>query len=456
MKRRIVIGLVIVLVSAAAGFADPRAWIFRPSAAEPRYLTVPIERGDIRTTLSATGTLAAVVTVKVSSQLSGQIAEVLVDFNDKVTVGQPIARLDPATFEARLRQAEAALQTAQARVELSRAALERTNAALAGARSGHQAAAAQLWSAEAKADTARRDFERKRTLVNREVLPPSRGEDATAAHESAAAMVAVAMADLASREAAIQAAKADQRMAEAQLQFAEEYVRLQQAALDLAQLDLANTVIRAPVDGEVIGKDADRGQIVAASLQAPTLFTIARDLGQMEVLAKVDEADIGRIRVGQSAIFTVDAVPRRAFAGRVSQIRKAPSIVQNVTTYTVVLAAPNPEMRLLPGMTAVAQIVVDQAEDVLKIPNAALRFTPPGNVADTVRSGAQAAIAPAPPGQLTVWVLEDDNTPRPVPIQVGRNNASATEIVAGQLRPGQRVIVGTASEPPSRSFFGLR
>jgi HlyD family secretion protein len=451
--RHWALGLGIVLVSAIAGFADPRDWIVQTSAAEPRFLTAPVERGDIRTTLSATGTLAAVVTVKVSSQLSGQIAEVLVDFNEKVTTGQPIARLDPRSFEARVRQAEAALETAKARIALSRAALERTNAALSAARSSHRAAAAQLRSAEARAESVRREFERKRTLVDREVLPPSRGEDATSAHESAAAQVIAAAAELAGREAAIQGAEADQRMAEAQVLFAEETVRLQDAVLDQARLDLANTVIRSPIDGELIGKDADRGQIVAASLQAPTLFTIARDLGEMEVLARVDEADIGRIRIGQRALFTVDAVPGRAFGGRVTQIRKAPSMIQNVITYTVVLAAPNPDQLLLPGMTAVAQILVDEAADVLKIPNAALRFTPPGG--STARSGAQAAPAP-PPGQATVWVPGEDGVPTPAPVRLGRSNASATEILAGQIGPGQRVIVGTASAPPGRSFFSLR
>jgi HlyD family secretion protein len=337
-------------------------------------------------------------------------------------------------------------------VALSRAALERAGAALAGAHSGLRAVSAQLRSVEARADTVRRDFERKRTLVDREVLPPSRGEDATSAHEAAAAQVAVAMADLTSREAAVRAAEADLRMGEAQVQLAEEAVRLQEAVLDQARLDLANTVIRSPIDGEIIGKDADGGQIVAASLQAPTLFTIAKDLGQMEVLAKVDEADVGRIRVGQPAVFTVDAVPGRSFPGRVMQIRKAPSVIQNVTTYTVVLTAPNPEHNLLPGMTAVAQVVVDEAVDVVKIPNAALRFTLP-NGGNAIRSGAQAASAPAP-GQATVWV-PGEGAPTPVPVRLGRSNAIATEILAGQLDPGQRVIVGMAPTPTGSSFFSL-
>jgi HlyD family secretion protein len=452
MKRRyLAFGLGVVIVSATAGLTDPRAWIVQTSEATPRYLTAPVERGDIRTTLSATGTLAAVMTVKVSSQLSGQIAEVLVDFNEKVVTGQSIARLDSRSFEARVRQVEAALAGARARVALGRAALERAEAALAGARSGQRAALAQLRGAEAKADTARRDFERKRTLVNREVLPPARGEDATSTHESAAAQVAAAMADLTSRDAAIQAAKADQRMAEAQIRFSEDHVRLQEAVLDEARLDLANTVIRSPIDGEIIGKDADRGQIVAASLQAPILFTIAKDLREMELLAKVDEADIGRIRVGQMAAFAVDAVPGRPFAGRVSQIRKAPSVIQNVITYAVVITAPNPDHMLLPGMTAVAQIVVSEAVDVLKIPNAALRFAPPGGSAG--RAGAQAAPAP---GQTTVWIPGEGGAPAPVPVRLGRSNASATEILAGQLGPGQRVIVGTASAPAGRSFLGFR
>jgi HlyD family secretion protein len=412
----------------------------------PRYITVPVDRGDIRTTLSATGTLNAVGTVKVSSQLSGQIAEVSVDFNDRVTKGQPMARLDTTAFEARVRQAQASLESARARVVMAKAGIDRMAAGLLRARSVLQIAHATAQGARARADNARRDFVRKQTLVERSTISQAAGDNAFAAVQSAEAALQAAEAERVGAESAVLAAGADQRSAASQLVFAEALLKQQAAVLDQAQADLGNTVIRAPVDGEVIGKDVDRGQIVAASLSAPTLFVIAQDLRQMEVHARVDEADIGRIRPGQAAAFTVDASPGRAFSARVAQIRKAPSLVQNVVTYTVVLSASNPDLALLPGMTALAQITIDQAKDVLRIPNAALRFRPSE---DATPGTAQATEA----GTAAVWVLSGGR-PVKIPVRTGRSNASATEVVDGPLHPEQQVIVGVAVAPADGSLLG--
>jgi HlyD family secretion protein len=452
MKRR----YWILVLGAALGVAlllQPAsiAGILQTAAPAQQYLTAPIERGDIRTTLSATGTLNAVGTVKVSSQLSGQIAEVLVSYNDRVAKGQPLAKLDPTAFEARVRQAEAALESANARIAMARAGLERAAASMLYARSTQAMAEAQTQSARAKADNAKRDFERKRALVERAILAQAMGENALAANESASAMLQAAEAEQAGMESTVATAAADHKMATFQLLNAQAVLKQQTAILDQARADLANTVIRAPVDGEVIGRDVDRGQIVAASLSAPTLFVIAQDLREMEVHARVDEADIGRVRLGQTAGFSVDASPGRIFSGRVVQIRKAPTLVQNVVTYTVVLAAPNSDLTLLPGMTALAQIIVDQAKDVLRIPNAALRFRP----AETAGpAGSAQAAEGRGSGTGTVWVLAESG-PTKVHVRLGRSNASATELVDGPIGTEQKVIVGVAPQPASSWLFPI-
>jgi HlyD family secretion protein len=234
--------------------------------------------------------------------------------------------------------------------------------------------------------------------------------------------------------------------------YAQAAERQQVAELDQARIDLARTVISAPIDGVVIGRDVDRGQTVAASLEAPTLFTIARDLRQMEVHANIDEADIGRIRLDQRASFTVDAYPGRTFAGRVAQIRKAPQLTQNVVTYIVVLSTQNTDLALLPGMTAVVSITVEEAKGVLKIPNAALRFGPPGA---TGANAASSGVALGGGQAGVVWVPGVGARPHPVQVTLGRSNESATELVDSPLLAGERVIVGMASTPQEHSWFGF-
>ncbi|MGH6912730.1 MAG: efflux RND transporter periplasmic adaptor subunit [Geminicoccaceae bacterium] len=449
--RRLVFGLTIVV--AGIGLPGGRAGMPESGQARATYITAPVERGDLSTTLSATGTLNALVTVDVGSQLSGQIAELLVDFNDEVEKGQPLARLDPRTFRSEVREAEAALDVARAVVVSERAALEKAGADLANARLGCAVTAARTESAQVKADDARRDLERTRVLVARATLARSELDGALAAYQSAAALLRGAEAEQQVSEGAVLAAEASRKMAQAALQHAEAAVEQQSAALEQAKIDLARTVISAPIDGVVTGRNVDRGQTVAASLEAPTLFTIAQDLRQMEVHANIDEADIGRIRLGQRASFTVDAYPDRVFEGTVTQIRKAPEVIQNEVTYTVALSTQNADLALLPGMTAIVRIVVETASDVLKIPNAALRFRPPEDTAaHAAAAGEATGASPAP----RVWILGVDDVPVPVRVALGRSNDSATELVDGDLRAGQEVIVGTASTPQDQSWFGLR
>jgi HlyD family secretion protein len=346
--------------------------------ATPQWRLAAVERGDVIAAVSASGTLNAVITVEISSQLSGQIKELLADFNTPVTKGQVLARLDPATFEARLRQAEAELETARANVILQSAAIERARADLSTAESAVQVATAQTGRAQATLTDAAREQNRKRDLVNQGAGSRRDAERAETDFQTGTAGVQAAEAQLAQSRSALLAARAAVGMSEAQLRTAQATVKQREAALMSAQVDLDRTEIRAPIDGIVLNRVVDLGQTVAASLQSPTLFAIAEDLKSMQVEVSVDEADIGRIETGQRTLFTVDALPNREFAGTVSQIRKAPKTVQNVVTYVVVVETRNDDLKLLPGLTANARIIIDERKNVLRLPNTAFRFKPAG------------------------------------------------------------------------------
>ncbi|OGA13613.1 MAG: hypothetical protein A3H32_09115 [Betaproteobacteria bacterium RIFCSPLOWO2_02_FULL_63_19] len=336
----------IILVALVAG--GGYFYLRQQASATAGYRLVKIERGPITAVVSSTGTLNAVITVQVGSQISGQIKEILADFNTEVKSGQLIARIDPEQFESRVAQVRADRDAARSAVEV--------------ARSNVRAATADRARIQAMLADATRDLERKQLLLAKNFITASERDKAQTVFTVAKEQVRTAEAQIAVQEA--------------QVRNALSVVKQREAALRQATIDLDRTYIRAPVAGTVISRNVDAGQTVAASLQAPTLFTIAKDLSAMQVDTSVDEADVGRLRVGQQATFTVDAFPRRNFNGSIVQIRKAPTIVQNVVTYTVVISAENPDRSLLPGMTANVRIVVDQRESVLKVPNAALRFRP--------------------------------------------------------------------------------
>ncbi|MDH4094317.1 MAG: efflux RND transporter periplasmic adaptor subunit [Betaproteobacteria bacterium] len=338
---------------------------------EPQYRLAKVERGPLTAVVIASGTLNAVTTVQVGSQISGQIKEIHVDFNSPVKANQVIARIDPATFELRVNQARADLDAAQSAVAVAESALA--------------AQQAERGRVRINLGDAERDYERKRALVDKNYISSAELDKARTLLE-------------ATREQ-LKAMQAQARVNEAQVKSALASVKQRQSLLRQAQVDLERTIIRAPVDGTVILRNVDAGQTVAASLQAPVLFTIARDLRDMQVEAAIDEADVGRLRAGQSASFTVDAFPRRNFTGEIVQIRKSPVTVQNVVSYTVVISARNPDLSLLPGMTANVRIVVDQRDSALKVPNAALRFRPAGATAADVKPAADATPAAAARGQ---------------------------------------------------------
>ena len=328
LKRHwpIVVGTVVV-VSVFAAFR------FRGQD-KPQYFTTAADRGDIRAVVEATGTINAVITVQVGSQDSGTISHLFVDFNSRVRKGEVVAQIDPALFEGAVLQAKGDLANAQANVAAARANLEKAKAA----------------EIQTKAD-----YERTVGLAKESVMSQQQLDLAKANHDSA--MAAVSAAD----------AQVTQALAQ---------VQQKEAALTVAQTNLNYTTIHAPIDGTVIARNVDVGQTVAASLQAPTLFTIARDLTKMQVYASTDESDVGMIKKGQAVTFKVDAFPRDTFTGRVSQIRMNATTVQNVVTYNTVIDFDNPDLKLFPGMTAYITIPVASASNTIRVPNGALRYKP--------------------------------------------------------------------------------
>ena len=386
-RRWWVLGVFLVLAAAASG-----AWFYAQGrGSTPRFRTAKIERGPLTAAVSATGTLNAVVTVQVGSQVSGQIKELFADFNSQVKRNQLVARIDPEIFQARVAQVKAQLEAAKANVLNQRAAVEKARADVSNAHAALAVARAQTAKAQVAVLDSRRDLGRKRDLKRKGFIAQADEDAAQAAHDSAIAQAESTKAQEDAQASMIRSAQAQLRVAEALLQTALANVGQQEAALRQAQVDLDHTEIRAPVEGVVVSRTVDVGQTVAASLQAPTLFTIAQDLTDMQVDTNVDEADVGRIRVGLRATFTVDAFRGRTFSGEVMQVRKAPQTVQNVVTYNVVVSARNPEGRLLPGMTANVRLVVDQKDGVLKVSNAALRYRPPGEGAEAAQAAGAGA-----------------------------------------------------------------
>ncbi len=366
----------VLLVGLAVGVGTWGYFHAQGRGSVPKYRTAVVERGPLTAVISATGTVNAVITVQVGSQVSGQIKELLADFNTQVRRGQIIARLDPELFAARVDQAIADLESSQATVINQVAQLERARADIDNAEAALAEGKANTLKARVTAIDSKRDLDRKTQLANRELIARSDLDTAQATYDSAVALVEAARAKEQSLTAGIRSAEAQRRVAEAMLQTARAQVKQKDAALQQARVDLKNSTIRAPIDGVVVARSVDVGQTVAASLQAPTLFTIAQDLSRMQVETSVPEADIGRIKVGDSVSFTVDAFANASFTGRVTQIRQAAQNVQNVITYTVVVDVANPGGRLLPGMTANVKVIVAEKTDVLKVSNAALRFRP--------------------------------------------------------------------------------
>ena len=343
-----------------------------------KFQTAKIERGSITKSVSASGRLNPVVTVEVGSEISGQVSELLVDFNSEGKSGQVIARIDPERFEAEVLKSTAEVSVAKAVVATKRAAVDQALANLANAKFVLTALKADVEKSGVSRSDLKLDYDRKTKLLERGVVAVSQVDKSKAAWASSVAQEKASKAQVLAQQSAVAARDAQVSMARAEVKQARASVEQKKATLNITKVELKNTYIRSPVDGVVIGKDIDIGQTVAASFQAPTLFTIARDLRKMQVETSIDEADIGQITSGQIASFTVDSFPSRTFIGTVNQVRKKSQEIQNVITYTVVIDTNNNDLRLLPGMTANVEIKVSDRKDILKIPGAALRFTPSG------------------------------------------------------------------------------
>jgi HlyD family secretion protein len=343
-----------------------------------------VERGTVTASVRATGTLNPVTTVLVGSQLSGQVVEILADYNSPVKAGQVVARLNSEQIKSRrdaaladLAQAKADRGMRQAQLEKARAVLQRAQATTLDLRAQRDRAKAELAEAE-------RNLDRQTELTSRAVGTQNALDQAKTQSEVQRAALASAEAQIASNEAEIVGLKADIALAEAQLRSADALIQQREAKLKDIEIDLARTAIKSPVDGVVVKREVELGQTVAASLSAPTLFTIAQDLREIDIHANIDEADVGRLKEGQTASFTVNAYPNRSFNGAVRMVRLGAQTVSNVVTYTAVIGVDNEDLALLPGMTANLQIVTDERYDVLRVPNAALRFRPAPGAVSTV------------------------------------------------------------------------
>jgi HlyD family secretion protein len=451
MKKIIIAAIIVVLICGGLLI------FYKTKNNGVQYKTVPIQNGPVRATVTATGTVNAVKTVLVGTQVSGTLKELHVDFNSKVKKGQVIAEIDPASLQAQVDQARANTLAAKANVEKAKATLE----------------------------DSKKTRDRNRQLFSKDLIARSDLDTSEATHDSNSAQVNSVTAQVAQTE----------------------------AALRFAETNLRYTKIASPVDGIVVSRNVDIGQTVAASFQTPTLFTIAQDLTKMQIDTNIDEADIGKIKTGQDAEFSVDAYPDRTFRGIVEQIRIAPITVQNVVTYDVVIKVDNSDLTLKPGMTANVSVVVANKEKTLKIPNAALRFKPPetagvkvsvigstnktgagkpsGRPTDKSDNGSGRATGPSdktggrpagrtadgngrpsgrpagvdgrpampklaegvsPTGQRAypIWILENSK-PKQVMVTTGISDGSFTEITSGDAREGQEVIVGLSSTTTSKT-----
>jgi HlyD family secretion protein len=389
----------------------------------PQYYTDKVQRGDMHNVVQATGSINAVTTVQVGSQVSGTIQTLNADFNSHVKKNQVIAQIDPALFKGALLQAQANLANAQANL---------------------LAAKANLAKAQAGQTQSKLDYDRYAALAKEGVVPAQQLDAAKATWQS--------------NDATVGAAQAAVTQAAAQVQQ-------NSAAVKVAQTNLDYTTIRSPIDGTVIARSVDVGQTVAASLQAPTLFTIAQDLTKMQVYVSTDESDVGSVRAGQDVTFKVDAFPKDSFKGKISAVRLNATTVQNVVTYTTVVDFDNPEMKLFPGMTAYVTVPVAQATDVVKVPNGALRFTPDLTAQQISDAYAKAGIAgdagrggkkggqgmqqgTAQASTAVVWKMNADKSLAPALIKLGITDHTTTEVaqvMKGSLNAQDLVITGAAA-----------
>lgn len=386
--RRLAALAVLAAAGLAAFFYGVAEWNGAP--AEGSYRLAKAERGEIIATVNATGTINPTTTVIVGSQLSGQVVQILADYNSEVKADQVVARLNSDQIRARLDAARADLEQMRAQKLVQQGQIEKVKAETEKARAAQADAEAQVDRNEALLGDTQRIFERQSELRSRGFAAEQALDTARANRDAQQAALTSARAQVNSAKAAITSLAADLQVAQANLAAVTAQIAQREATVRQIEVDLRNTDIKSPVSGVVVQRNVELGQTVAASFTAPELFRIADDLRHMEISANIDETDVGRIKAGQRATFNVNAFPGRTFEGRVKQVRLGSQTVNNVVIYTTIISIENPRRELLPGMTANLRIETDRRENVVRIPNAALRWRPPADAPVAVAPGAPA------------------------------------------------------------------
>jgi HlyD family secretion protein len=457
--------LILIMIAGSGGFG---AWkLLTPKTEKISYIFGTVDRGDILTQVEMTGTLAAVTTVAVGTQVSGTVAEMYADYNSEVKKGQVLAKLDSALFQTQLDQAEASVQTDEA-------VLNNDAASIATAKANIEKSKVDLLNSTRKYKMTKELFDEG--LETKDDL-----DSAQANLDSSGAALAATQSQLVAAQSTL---KADQARRDQAL-----------ANLKNAQVNLEHTVITSPISGTVISRNVDRGQTVAASFSTPTMFTIGEDLTKMQVITNTDEADVGKLKPRMEAVFTVDAYPGESFHGSIRQVRLAATTLQNVVTYNAVIDVSNPDLKLKPGMTANVKVVIEKVENVLRVPNAAIRFQPDlsntemanafkrageegfygfyrnrgqggtqagyqqmrtsgtamgfamanrsGNTGEMNRSGKNGNGIAGRGRRAPIWILGQDELPRPVVVKLGLTDGVQTEVVEGKLKEGDRIILST-------------
>jgi|SRR5665213_209307 len=471
-KLKWLVGFTLLIVALAlAGFT----YYNRSKKAD--FLTAKVQKGDIESAISATGSLAAVVSVAVGSQVSGNIAALYADYNSVVKKGQLVAQIDPAPFQTKVDQAKANLDSAKAQITNAEVGVKKADLDIANAELNITNQKAALVRADSMVKDAKRKLGMQAKMFEDKVGTQDARDSAQAVYDQAIASYDSAVAQVKSAQANLESVKAQKQVAETQKVTAAAQVATADANLQNSQLDLDHTHITSPVDGVVIARNMDVGQTVQASYSAPQLFSIAQDLSRMHVETNIDESDISRVKVDQDASFTVDAYPGQTFHGTVMQIRHSPTNVQNVITYTVVIAVDNPEMKLFPGMTANVRLVTDHLAGVMKIPSAALRFRPPDDLLPPDAKNTKVADGKVDPSQFkgrggggggfgrrggeggggqgrgsqaagarpqfqAVYTLDEKGQLKAVRIRTGVSDGNFVAMLGGDLKEGQELVTG--------------
>jgi HlyD family secretion protein len=508
-RRNWLLGITLLIAAMAVG-----GFTYFNGNKQTKFLKTKVQRGTIEAAISATGTCNAVISVAVGSQVSGNVLELLADFNSIVKKNQKVAIIDPAPFQAKVDQAKASLDSANAGILNAAVALTKADLDISSAQLSITNQVAAQHRAESQVTEAKRLLDQKEKMVKAGIGTQSDYDAQKANYDQAILSLESAKASVDTAQANLKSVQAQRKVAETQEVTAKSQVVSAQANLDNAKLDLEHTNIYSPVDGIVINRAVDKGQTVQASMSAPTLFTIAQDLSLMHVDTNIDESDISRVQEGQEATFTVDAFPGQQFHGMVKQVRRSPVNVQNVISYTVVIEVANPDLKLFPGMTANVRLVTERLENATKIPSAALRFRPPEDLLppdakqkDKAKDVAKGGDGKFDPSQFkgkggdgggggfgggggggrrggggggrggggggfnanggggggrggatqnqTVYVLDDTGMLlKPIRIRTGISDGNFVAMVNGDLKEGQELITGIENPKPSQTKAG--